>query len=282
MNESCSESKNSEVEAIEEKTDSSIAENPEDASNFYQEPAAEPEIESAVESEINEEEKVSEGSSISEEPVQEEPVQEESVQEESVQEEPPIQEPTQDQMKNLETKMDALLQLFQDRLLYDKHKDLINDRQYQELEGFRSGILEKLQKPIIMDIISEIDDCVKLEAFYLQKKEEYAVNKNPEELEKLFEKLLKLFGGIAPNLCDLLEKHDVTYWQTEAGEPFDPKIHTVLKKTATDNPELNKTICKSLRFGFKLNDKIIRREMVDVFVLQNPSPSETSSTSPLN
>lgn len=267
MNESCSENNDTEVEAIEAETKTQIAENTEDTSIIPQEPAVDSEIEFAATSEVNEEEKVMEISQIPEAPTLEET---------------PLQEHIQEQMGVLETKMDTLLQLFRDRLLYDEHKDLINDRQYQELEGFRSGMLEKLQKPIIMDIISEIDDCVKLGAFYIQKKEEYTVNKNPEELEKLFEKLLKLYLDVTTNLCELLEKHDVVSWKTESGELFDPKIHTVLKKTVTENPELHKTICKSLRLGFKLNDKIIRREMVDVFVMQNPSPSENSSTSPLN
>lgn len=263
MDESNSEINDVKIETTEETSEAPVVENEniEEAANHPQEPEAEPEADES------EDELVTESSSISEGPATEEI---------------PLQEALQVQMNHLESKMDDLLQLFQERLQYDQHKDMIYDRQYQELEGFRNGMLDKLHKPIIMDIISEIDDFIKLGNFYVQKKEEYSTEKKLDELEKLFDKLLKLYLGVVPSLCDLLEKHDVTSWQTEPGAPFDPRIHTVLKKTVTEDPELNKTICKSMRFGFKLNDKIIRREMVDVFVLQNPSSSATSSTSPLN
>ena len=156
----------------------------------------------------------------------------------------------------LQEKIDDLKAMFEQRLTYDEHKDTVNDRQYKELEAFRAGLLEKLQMSIFMDIIAEIDDAVKLEKYY----------ENTEFTEENYHKLLKLFMDFSSNLCDLLEKHDVERFQAMPGEMFNPKTQTAQKKLITNDPNLQRVISQSLRYGFKLRDKIIRREIVEVYV----------------
>lgn len=178
-------------------------------------------------------------------------------------------------LSKLQEKSDNLQKLFEQSLLYDQHKDLVNDRQYEELSAFRNGLLEKLKKTIIDDIIFEIDDAVKSQSYF----------ENAEFSEDNFRKLLKMCKNFASNLCDLLEKHEIFSFQSESGTAFDPKTQTAQKKRITNNPELRGLVAQSLRYGFKQviekpNEdpqyKILRREIVEVYIYQ---PSENAQTS---
>ena len=165
-------------------------------------------------------------------------------------------------------KMCELQASFNSKLKYDSHKEEIINRQYKELVSYRDGLSEKVTMEIIKDLISEIDSMEKLMHFY----------SDAEANELNFTKIKKAFQDVSISLCDILEKQYVYIYRTEPGKLFNPKRQRVMKKTMTGDQTLDKIVKESMRSGFEKDidgqTKIIRPEMVDVYVFDPNMPRE--------
>lgn len=165
-------------------------------------------------------------------------------------------------------KLKELQESFDTKLKYDAKKNEIIDKQFSELDKFKSGLVEKVSMQIINDLINEIDSISKLIKFY----------ESAEFTEENFKKLLKVLRDMPTTLCDLLEKYGVMSYSSSVGVPFNPKRQRVLRTTETGEKEKDKTVRELLRMGFEkefesqgeevAKAKIIRPEMVDVFVFK--------------
>jgi len=162
------------------------------------------------------------------------------------------------QYKKLEKQLTNLHNDFQVKLQYDQHKEKIIDNLHRELQAYRNDILKKLIQPIIMNIIQMIDDYNKLKKHYEQL--------NPEELEPL--KLLNIISDIPEELNEILYRQNVEPYHTDQGK-FDPKKQRVSKKIQTTDSSLDKIVSKKMRPGYIWEDKIMRPEMVEVYVYDN-------------
>ena len=71
---------------------------------------------------------------------------------------------------------------------------------------------------------------------------------------------------------------DIFYWQgvkpyTSRKGAFDPAKQRAVKKIRTDDISKDKTVAKSLRPGYEWEDKVIRQEMVAVYVYKDEKES---------
>ncbi|OAD23250.1 GrpE nucleotide exchange factor [Candidatus Thiomargarita nelsonii] len=155
----------------------------------------------------------------------------------------------------LVTKLDTLQTEFESKLKYDQHKDKIIDDLHSELQEYKSDLIKKLLQPMIMDVIHAIDDFNKLTRHYTQK----------EDIDP--QKLLKLIASIPKDLEHLLYRQGVESFQ--CSEPvFNPSRQRVLKTLPTPEPSKDKTIAQSLRQGYEWEGKVLRPEMVEVYVAE--------------
>ena len=177
------------------------------------------------------------------------------------------------ELRNATSEMMELRKSFDGKLKYDAKKDDIIDRQHKELEGFKSGVADKLANQIVMDLIFEIDSTEKLLAHY----------QDAEFSEENYKKMLKIFKNFSLSLCDILEKHGVQSYRSEAGGSFDPKRQRALKQTETGDDTLAKTVKAILRPGFERLTGVVRPEMVDVYVFKpsaEPVPEQAAPAEP--
>ena len=159
-------------------------------------------------------------------------------------------------MRLLQESADKLHADFQSKLKYDGHKDKIIDTLHAELQGYKSGLIEKLVRPIIMDVIEVIDDTRKLLRDIKLKGE----GENPVFLNKIAE-------SVPFDLEDLLYKHGIELVISD-NSTFNPTLQKAVKVVPTDQPELDKTICERLKNGYELEGKLIRHEVVTVYQFQ--------------
>jgi molecular chaperone GrpE len=145
---------------------------------------------------------------------------------------------------------------FQSKLKYDAHKEKIIDALHAELQAYKNGLLDKLLRPIFMDIIDVADDTRKLLKDLSAKGEE----DNPERLRKIA-------AGLPADLEDLLYRHGVEVLVSE-GEEFNPGAQKVVKTVETDDETLDKKVCERLKNGYTLDGKLIRHEIVSVWQLK--------------
>lgn len=147
---------------------------------------------------------------------------------------------------------------FKEKLKYDAHKNKIIDNLHEELQEFREGVIKKHLHSMVMDLIKIIDDIRKYRSHY-------ADGRTEADAGETIENLLDFMEDIASDLEDLFAWQGVTPFTCQ-DKAFDSTRQRVVKKVETDDPEKDKTVAASLRPGYEWDDKVIRPEMISVYV----------------
>ena len=205
-----------------------------------------------------------EGNITQEQPEQEQPEQEQPVPEQMIHAVSKLQEG----ISMLGCRLTDLEKDFASKLKYDASKQQIIDRQHEELERYRSAQAEKVSRGIINDVIQEIDDVEKTQKFYA----------NADPTPENYAKLLKLCMDYSESLRDLLERHDVYAFRSEAGSQFSAKRQRAMRTVPVADEACARTIQESLRWGFEdESGKVIRPEMVNVYVYLQPDDNHSDN-----
>jgi molecular chaperone GrpE (heat shock protein) len=166
-------------------------------------------------------------------------------------------------LEAIKLQIESLSQAFDTKLKYDDHKNKIIDELHQSLQQQREGLLKKYLHRIVMDVIKIVDDMRKLTNHYHQQ----------PDGDETSVKLLKYIENIASDLEDMFSWEGVTPFTCD-GDAVDPARQRILNKVPTDDSNKDKTIAERLRPGYEWDGKIIRPEMVSVYIYQTDSPSE--------
>lgn len=171
--------------------------------------------------------------------------------------------------ENLQTRLDAIhvqmVQLqdeFEGKLKYDAHKDQIIDKLHQELQEYKQDIVKKHILSIVLDVVKVADDIRKWITYF-------------RSLDVSQRDPVKLFRYLEAIPSDL---EDIFYWQgvkpyVNQEGAFNPATQRAIKKVPTDDIAKDKTIAKSIRPGYEWEGKVIRQEMVAVYVCEESNPS---------
>ncbi len=151
---------------------------------------------------------------------------------------------------------------FESKLKYDEHKNRIIDDLHKELQAHREGVIKKHLNSMISDIIKIIDDIRKYKFHW----------ENQAPSEETAANLLDFMDQIASDLEDLFSWQGVAAFTCDQ-DTFDSTRQRILKKVDTDDPEKNKLVAQSLRPGYEWDGKIIRPEMVSVYVYNEATPT---------
>ncbi|MFP4158788.1 MAG: nucleotide exchange factor GrpE [Desulfobacterales bacterium] len=167
-------------------------------------------------------------------------------------------------VKDLRAQMQALLGEFETKLKYDEHKNRIIDGLHQELQQYREGLIKKHLHSMITDAIKIIDDIRKLKAHY----------ENEPPTEQTMPSLLSFLEDIASDIEDLFSWQGVTPF-TCGTEDFDNTRQRVIKKIETSDPDMDKKIAGTMRPGYEWEGKVLRPEMVAVYVYADAAEEGT-------
>ncbi len=163
--------------------------------------------------------------------------------------------------KKLDTisfQIDSLQNEFSKKLKNDIFKEKLIDSLHQELQSYKSGLIRKHVQSMVVDVIKIIDDIRKLTDYYHSLK--------PEDLEPV--KLLQLLKRIPGDLEDIFFYQGVKPF-TCSGNEFDAARQRVLKRVITTDASLDNKVAKSLKPGYEWGDKVIRPEIVAVYLYQD-------------
>ena len=172
-----------------------------------------------------------------------------------------------DAINGLKQQIEALIEGFETKIKIDEHKNKIIDTLHDELQTFREGIIKKHLYSFVTDVIKIIDDIRKFKGHY--------TGESPSE--EVVTNLLTFLDSIASDLEDLFAWQGVVPFM--CGTPtFESSRQRVIKKIDTDDPTKDKTVAESLRPGYEWDGKMIRPEMVAVYVYTQTSNGEDSAT----
>jgi len=151
---------------------------------------------------------------------------------------------------------------FSGKLKYDGHKDEIINKLHQELQEYKQDIVKKHILSIVLDVVKVADDIRKWITYF-------------RSLDVSQRDPVKLFRYLEAIPSDL---EDIFYWQgvkpfSNQEGVFDPARQRAMKKITTNDISKDKTIAKSLRPGYDWEGKVIRQEMVAVYVYSDEKAS---------
>lgn len=173
----------------------------------------------------------------------------------------PLMEPShpdhiEQTLASIQDSIQKLQDDFQSKLKYDAHKEKVIDALHAELQGHKNGLLEKLVRPIILDIIEILDDTRKI----LRDVKAREQDNDPDILKKIVH-------GLPGDLEDLLFKHGIETYSSESPS-FTPATQKAIKIIPTEDETLDKMICERLKNGYLSEGRLIRQEMVSVYQFQ--------------
>lgn len=160
-------------------------------------------------------------------------------------------------LENLGQQIGELQREFEGKLKYDAHKDQIIDRLHSELQEYKQDILKKYVLSIVMDVVKVADDIRKWLVYF----------RSLEVSQRDPRKLFRYLEAIPSDLEDVFYWHGVKPFSSEEGL-FDPARQRAIKKLPTDDPAQDKNVAHSIRPGYEWESKVIRQEMVAVYVYQ--------------
>ena len=168
-----------------------------------------------------------------------------------------------DEIRVLGRRIDQLAGHFEGKLKYDEHKNRIIDDLHGQLQDFREGIIKKHLVSIVSDLIKIIDDTRKFKAHY-------ETGHRPEDTT---ERLLDFIGQISSDLEDLFTFQGIFPYNCP-GNQYDAVRQRIIRKIPTDDPAKNRLVAESLRPGYEWEGKVIRPEMVAVYIVNDQPNGE--------
>ena len=160
----------------------------------------------------------------------------------------------------IKERIDALSEHFESKLKYDTHKNKVIDELHQSLQDYRDGILKKYLQRIFTDVIKIVDDVRKLTGYY---REQPITQENSA-------KLIQYLEDVAHDLEDIFAWEGVVSFNTE-GDMLDAARQRVVSKVETDDPAKDKMIAQRLRPGYEWDGKVIRPEIVSIYICNHES-----------
>ena len=167
-------------------------------------------------------------------------------------------------IKGVERQLEELANAFESKIKYDEHKNKVIDDLHQSLQDYRDGLLKKYLQRIFTDVIKIVDDVRKLAGHY--REQPFSEENNA--------KLLQYLEDMAQELEDMFGWEGVEAFTTE-GDTLEPTRQRVVNKIETDDPLKDKIIAQRLRPGYEWDGKVIRPEIVSIYICNRESTSDS-------
>lgn len=151
---------------------------------------------------------------------------------------------------NIAAKLDALSEMFQERLRSDSVQQKAFDQLYEELKQYKEDFLFQAEKPFLLDLLLFYDSL----SWFHQSLEKQEMS--PEVIADSFQYLVDEF-------LELLYRRDVV--PCEGAERFDRRMHKAVRVVPAPTAEDDWKVQQVLKRGFVRGDRLLRPEEVSVF-----------------
>ena len=155
--------------------------------------------------------------------------------------------------QDIQRTLQRLENKFNDEILNGENRDSSVKTMYKELTEYKAGIVEKVLKNVLYDIV-DIRETMLSQIRYLREK------KGVEEIS------LDELESYADDICDILEKYDVTIYKGNIGDENVAVRQKIVRKVETEDDSLVKKVADSLSFGYEYGAKILYPEKISVYV----------------
>ena len=156
-------------------------------------------------------------------------------------------------ISGLSEKIEQMNTLFAQRIQRTEYEEKIMDQMHSELQKYKDDMYSQLIRPILLDIIDVRESIRHLADVFRAK---------PED-----ERYIPLndFSLYTYDMGDILEKNNVTIFDSKCGDDFTPTKHKVIGTIETSDKGLDRKIADSLSSGYEYNGRFIVSEKVAVY-----------------
>lgn len=149
------------------------------------------------------------------------------------------------------------------------HQRALLDKLHDENEQLRRAEIERSRDPVVRDLISLADTCLRNGRAWGQRD---AVTPGD---------VYRVLREVADDVELILERQGVETFKPEQGASFDRREHRVVRSADTSDASLNGAIAEVLKPGYRMGNRIIRYcEVVVWAFVATPAPSaDTEETS---
>lgn len=165
-------------------------------------------------------------------------------------------------LATMDEKIEQMNQLFVRKIQHTTHEEKIVDQMHAELQKYKEDMYSQLVRPILLDIIEIRDSIIRMSNNFALK---------PEGEQDV---PLKTFSGYAFDIQDILEKNNITIYDSKDGDDFNALKQRVIKKVSTPVEQLHGKIAESLSSGYDYMGRAISPEKVAVYIYQKPEDAE--------
>lgn len=168
-------------------------------------------------------------------------------------------------LQELTNKVEQMNQLFMQKIAHTTHEEKIVDQMHAELQKYKQDMYAQLVRPILLDIIEMRDSILRMSANYAAR---------PEGEQNI---PLKTFTDYAFDVQDILEKNNITIYDSKEGDDFSPIKQKAVKKVPTSVEALHGKVAESLSSGYEYLGKTISPEKIVIYVYEKPVNEEGDS-----
>ena len=164
------------------------------------------------------------------------------------------------------SEIDRLLQAFNDKLAYDETKQIQIERLHKDLQDHQSDLLARTALPLARGVIRIHAHIGKLRSTL----------ESEDHKDFTLDSCLDLLQGLQEDLELVLEDNGMVRYR-EHDTTFNPKRQKITKKTETTHSNAHGTVETSIAPGFEYDGRIVEKERVAIYMLQQPTPVSTST-----
>jgi molecular chaperone GrpE len=171
-------------------------------------------------------------------------------------------------LESIAERLARLESRFDDKIKNDAAREAIVQRLHTEVQDYRTDLLLKVLRPVLLDLISLYDEMGQALA-----------SPGPEDSGSRE----RLLAGFQQEVADILYRQGVEPFAHE-GEQFDPRRQRASRTLPAPAPEREGQIAARLRPGFAAGERVLRPELVAVYVraggTNSPLPAPKTADEP--
>lgn len=172
-----------------------------------------------------------------------------------------------DDIQVLGQRVEQLAGLLDEANLLSRERERIVDRLHQENQQLRAGEIWQALAPVLRDLIRLYDDL------------EQTAQRYEDPLEQEAKEAGREFQSFRDTIEDILYRHGVERYLAAEGTPFNSKEQRALGVVPTPDENLDRTIARVVRAGFRAETRIVRLLEAEVFrftpmVITSPNEEE--------
>jgi molecular chaperone GrpE (heat shock protein) len=158
-----------------------------------------------------------------------------------------------DKLDHLESGLDSLGDIFEQRLTYDKEKEKAFDLLYTELQALKENSAFDSVKSLYLDLILLLDRV-----------ENIKESITDDKIENRSDSIKNILTSVSEEVLEILLRQQIEVIQTVSGTPFNPSCQKAIQTQETDVESENNKVFSIVRRGFHYGNRILRPEEVIV------------------